>query len=504
MSEFSPITTAISIFNLKKCRYVPNNQGGYYFIDDSTHALFTTTTKDPFIEELPYKTTESIASFCFDQENDLFIYTTLKNQRVIIVKYKDTILQRVECNEDVKGISLFQSTVVAITETFFYYFDIKRKSAKSMKHKQMSNWKWTASYIVLMTQTKKQIIFSVFEVCDTMHFIQDISFPISTTLPISFDLATIFNYSFIFAYEPNAKSAIVIRIGPQNDEYKEVIIPVYTFAQVAVVSDFLLVMTFSIGVVYYFSAGEFHKVAVVKLPPLSQDNIRFNQSHFLNFNERSITTFGIDFSAISSYLPCPDRTAILLKHHSPVTVIQQSLSQIFDDFYKGHIPFETIRKIFSNTTNTEIISSALLEWHPDPPVFCFIVLEFINSCPKKIPAGVFIRYINELINDNQITRLLMMLQCHVIPDDEVIALHLVSNRDKCDFLFQFALDMLKRMKNKNTHIFETLIIHQEYADALMFAITHNVDLKSKDISDILRHVKDTLLLFQLNQFLMQK
>ncbi|KAL7713899.1 Mic1 domain-containing protein [Entamoeba marina] len=276
--------------------------------------------------------------------------------------------------------------------------------------------------------------------------------------------------------------------------------PVGEFARIVITSDLVLVMNSGMGILYELQK-DLTKVAVVKVPPFSMSDLKFNQNQFINFNEQTITTLKADFSLLSQHLSHTERCSFLHRHSAPQYVQQKVITGILNEYEQKLIDVEIIRKIFTISSNYEAIFSSLVNWKPSPPVFNYIVLEYISSSKTKIPPSLFCRLIKSLIDDEQFSRLLMMLQSHVIPDDEVVALYLVSMKERCDFVYQFAMDMFKRMKKNKEQIFEILLSQKEYAEALMFCFKENVNLTKEVAVLIIPEIKNPVLSFQVNQFL---
>ena len=72
-------------------------------------------------------------------------------------------------------------------------------------------------------------------------------------------------------------------------------------------------------------------------------------------------------------------------------------------------------------------------------------------------------------------------------------------KDKCDFTYQFAMDMLKRMKKNNEQIIDILISCGNYMDALIFCFEYHIEIPEIHLNKIKEEVKDPVMLYQLNQ-----
>ncbi|BFU19977.1 hypothetical protein EHI8A_028520 [Entamoeba histolytica HM-1:IMSS-B] len=499
--SLTPIIPIITTFNLKSCLFTPNNKCGYYFIDNNEHKLYYSIPTVPYIYCIETKLNDVIMTYCVIKNT--IAYTLINQPKKILLLTKEGNKKVFECNESIIALDSYQKYVIAISSNYLFYLDTNEDRLRSTKHRPLTGWKWIGDCVITLTQMKKSIIYETYQLCEALHLIQSLTIPTTSKEKISFDVIKIRESSWIFSYQGNNKIAHLIEIGPQLKRVLELHVPVNNYAQVAVTGDLLLIMINSIGVLYEIN-NTANKIAIVKLPPFSLNNLRINHNQFINFNEQTITTLKADFALLSQSLLPAERYSFLLRHSAPQRVLQKALLSIFNDFAKGNIDFETLKDIFTISSESSAISSALVDWRPEPQVYCYVMIEFICSNKTKIPPPVYCRLIESLINDGQTSRLLMLLQYHIIPDDEIVALQLVSMREKCDFAYQFAMDMLKRMNKNNNQILQILIAIGDYAEALIFCISHKVQLSNHDITSLLSQVKNPVLLFQLNQYLQNK
>ena len=495
----SSITPLITLFSLNTQYYVPNNRFGYYFIDNTNHKLFTTTSSSPYITELPAIFDEPIKCGCMIK--DIFIYVPIKKPKSIVMRMPDGKKKVADCSEPLIAIDAFKTTIIGISSTYLFLLNLTDGRMQKTKHRALTGWKWIGDYIITISQMRNQIIYETYQVCESFHLIQSVAKPTETDSKLSFDVVRIRDKLYLFSYQANNKVAHLIEIGPQKRNVQDLHIIVNNFAQVSITGDLLLVMTSSIGILYEL-VDKPKKISLVKLPPLSPNNIRLNQNQFLNFNERTITTLKADFELLIQNLSPTEQTSFLLNHSAPQIVLQNTLLRIFNKFVEKEIDLDTLIEVFKLSSGSNAISSALVDWRPNPQIYSYVMIEFLCSNKTKVPSSVYCRLIEALIDDSQLSRLLMLLQYHIIPDDEIIALQLVQWKDKCDFIYQFAMDMLKRMKKNNEQILDILVSCGNYMDALMFCIEYNIKIPDIHLNKIRDEVKNPVLLYQFNEYIL--
>ena len=539
----------------KGCKYYEDNNKGVTIINEAERKMYVTTLINPYIEEVSHPQGEVVKLFCIhndyiitvsqshpryalvrpyvptssmsiklanscpasprgsiggEKSSGIFAAPSLPTRNISPVKLDNKVKNKmmvVELKEDIKQVVAYDNVAILVTEESFYYFLIQKNNKillKKINHRVMTRIKYLNDCIVTMTLKKSSVIYDSFQIKDNkLELIQTIEIPVNSNR-IYFNIFEISQKNWVIHCESTSKMANVFLVERANTKVEQISVTSSENYNIIVSNQLMLLVTFPIGILYEFIVNTdsytINKVHIFKVYEIPEKSVQFNQNQFISMDTNQVMTIDMDIDMISRIYDPVDRCDFLYRHNVPNRLLLESVNDVFRSYDNSEIEISEVRRLFGILSNTNIISSALTSYTFVNKKVCSLLFELLCSCKKKLTSSFYCRLIECLIEEEQITRLITLLQSHAIPDDVNVALYLASKGEVCDFLLQFGLDMLKRMKKCDDVIFDVLLACGNYSVALMYAVEKNIKVNERSIKLIEEKIGNDPLYFQIVQF----
>ena len=203
-----------------------------------------------------------------------------------------------------------------------------------------------------------------------------------------------------------------------------------------------------------------------------------------------------DEITIETYLQIPHNESAIKEYL--ISTIEK------DELYNTcHILEKVIECIGSKKRNQDItllqLYNVIEQIELDEEIAVQVLMKFITTATTRvldIPEDVYTSLVHHLVNLKQFSILTQLLQYHIIPDSEGIAMQLINSSQIEGNLLYCGMDILKRTK-KYSLLIEIYLSRGDIQMAVKIANNYKVELPVEKIKKALKEVNDPMLEEQL-------